>query len=187
VGVALAENSSVQVVAGVLWRACGLVRNSGCVTDSVLRPAPNGAGLPELLSALDSYRLARQTLLGTLGLGQSNRDPLAEFAEHLVAALWQGRLAESRVQANYDLISADGEYVQVKYLANPLSNWPNEHTVRSILGVGWYALVVYEAFAVTGVLAFPPDLTEICSARSAITQTPIDNSACASGFHPYRR
>ncbi|GAA2786797.1 hypothetical protein GCM10010521_75580 [Streptomyces rameus] len=134
------------------------------MTDSVLRPAPTGAGFPELLSALDSYRLARQTLLGTLGLGQSNRDPLAEFAEHLVAALWQGRLAESRVQANYDLISADGEYVQVKYLANPLSNWPNEHTVRSIPGVGWYALVVYEAFTVTGVLAFPPDLTEICSA-----------------------
>ncbi|MEU6654785.1 hypothetical protein ABZ904_36575 [Streptomyces sp. NPDC046900] len=134
------------------------------MTDSVLRPASNGAGLSGLLSALDSYRLARQTLLGTLGLGQSNRDPLAEFAEHLVAALWQGRLAESRVQANYDLISADGEYVQVKYLANPLSSWPNEHTVRSIPGVGWYVLVVYEAFAVTGVLAFPPDLTEICSA-----------------------
>ncbi|WEO92753.1 hypothetical protein A6P39_000670 [Streptomyces sp. FXJ1.172] len=134
------------------------------MTDSVLCPAPNGAGLAELLSGLDSYRLARQTLLGVLGLGQSNRDPLAEFAEHLVGALWQGQLAESRVQANYDLISADGECVQVKYLANPLSDWPNEHTVRSIPGVRWYALVVYEAFAVTGVLAFPSDLTEICSA-----------------------
>ncbi|MFI1358097.1 hypothetical protein ACH4TV_31615 [Streptomyces sp. NPDC020898] len=134
------------------------------MTDSVLRPAPNGAGIPELLSALDSYRLARQTLLGALGLGQSNRDPLAEFAEHLVAALSGGRLAESRVQANYDLISADGEYVQVKYLANPLSDWPNEHTVRTIPGIDWYALVVYEAFTVTGVLAFPPDLTEICAA-----------------------
>ncbi|KUO16416.1 hypothetical protein AQJ91_36055 [Streptomyces dysideae] len=112
---------------------------------------------------MDSYRLARQTLLGTLGLGQSNRDPLAEFAEHLVAALSGGQLAESRVQANYDLRSVDGEYVQVKYLANPLSDWPNEHTVRTIPGVDWYALVVYEAFAVTGVLAFPPDLTEICA------------------------
>ncbi|GCB50454.1 hypothetical protein [Streptomyces sp. NL15-2K] len=134
------------------------------MTDSVLPPAPNGVGVPGLLSALDSYRLARQTLLGTLGLGQSNRDPLAEFAEHLVAALLGARLAESRVQANYDLISTDGEHVQVKYLANPVSHWPNEHTVRSIPGVDWYALVVYEAFAVTSVLAFPPDLTEICSA-----------------------
>ncbi|MFF3334104.1 hypothetical protein ACFYWX_31895 [Streptomyces sp. NPDC002888] len=80
----------------------------------------------------------------------------------MVAALWGGRLAESRVQANYDLISAAGEYVQVKYLANPLSDWTDEHTVRSIPGVDWYALVVYEAFAVTGHLAFPPDLTEIC-------------------------
>jgi hypothetical protein len=82
----------------------------------------------------------------------------------LVAALWGGRLAESRVQANYDLISADGEYVQVNYLPNLLSDWPNEHTVRSISSVDWYALVVYEVFAVTCVLAFPPDLTEICSA-----------------------
>ncbi|WP_411147410.1 hypothetical protein [Streptomyces sp. A30] len=134
------------------------------MTDSVLPPAPNGADVPELLSSLDSYRLARQTLLGTLGLGQSNRDPLAEFAEHLLAALWGARLAESRVQANYDLISADGEHVQVGYLANPVSDWPNEHTVRRIPGVDWYALVVYEVFAVTGVLAFPPDLTQICSA-----------------------
>ncbi|MFG3207761.1 hypothetical protein [Streptomyces sp. NPDC048192] len=134
------------------------------MTDNVLRPAPHSADVPELLSLLDSYRLARQSLLGALGLGRSNRDPLAEFAEHLVAALWGGgQLAESRVQANYDVVSADGEYIQVKYLANPLSDWPNEHTVRSIPGVDWYTLVVYESFSVTGVLAFPPDLTEICS------------------------
>jgi hypothetical protein len=80
------------------------------VTDDVLPPAPNGANVLELLSALNAYRVARQALLETLGLGQSNRDPLAEFAEHLVAALWGGQLAESRVQANYDLTSADGQY-----------------------------------------------------------------------------
>ncbi|MEU2930588.1 hypothetical protein ABZ636_37020 [Streptomyces sp. NPDC007251] len=113
-------------------------------------------------------------------------------------------IAQSRVQANYDVVSADCEYIQVKYLANPLSDWPNEHTVRSIPGVDWYALVVYESFSVTGVLAFPPDLTEICSDlgkrhpgqptslqftrrnwwSTRITQTPIDSSACASGFLP---
>ena len=58
-----------------------------------------------------------------------------------------------------------GEFIQVKYLANPLGSWPNEHTVRSISDVAWYALVVYEALDVTGVLAFPPDLAEICRAR----------------------
>lgn len=140
------------------------MRDSGQVTDGLLPPAPSGSRVPELLSALDIYRSARQTLLGTLELDQSNRDPLAEFAEHLVAVLLGGRLAGSRVQADYDLISAEGKYVQVKYLANPLSGWPNEHTVRRIPGVDWYALVIYEAFEVTGVLAFPPDLTGICSA-----------------------
>ncbi|MGW2698562.1 hypothetical protein [Streptomyces sp. NPDC001340] len=134
------------------------------MTDGLLPPPPHGSGIPDLLSALESYRSARQTFLGTLGLGQSNRDPLSEFAEHLVAALFGGRLAASRVQADYDLISAEGEYVQVKYLANPLSGWPNEHLVRSIPGVVWYTLVIYEGFDVTGVLAFPPDLTAICSA-----------------------
>ncbi|MFI5530096.1 hypothetical protein ACIA8O_16280 [Kitasatospora sp. NPDC051853] len=134
------------------------------MTDRDPRPEPNGAAVSGLLGALASYRTARQELLEIMALGRSNRDPLAEVAEHLVLALWGGRLAESRVQANYDLVSADGEFVQVKYLANPLGSWPNEHTVRSIPGVDWYALVVYEAFEVTGVLAFPPDLAEICTA-----------------------
>ncbi|MFF7987584.1 hypothetical protein ACFZDK_52505 [Streptomyces sp. NPDC007901] len=133
------------------------------MTDHDSHPAPNSVTAPGLLSALASYRAARQSLLGTMGLGRSNRDPLAEVAEHLVLALWGGRLAGSRVQANWDLVSADGEFVQVKYLANPLGVWLNEHPVRSIPGVDWYALVVYEAFDVAGVLAFPPDLTEICA------------------------
>ncbi|WOX19906.1 hypothetical protein [Streptomyces solicathayae] len=125
---------------------------------------PKAVATPALLSALASYRTARRELLETIGLGQSNRDPLAEVAEHLVLALWGGRLAESRVQANYDLVATDGTFVQVKYLSNPLDCWPNEHCVRSIFGVDWYTLVVYEAFDVRGVLAFPPDLTEICTA-----------------------
>ncbi|MEU4066496.1 hypothetical protein AB0F25_29600 [Streptomyces wedmorensis] len=134
------------------------------MTDHDSRPVPSNAAAPGLLSALASYRTARQELLETMALSGSNRDPLAEVAEHLVLALWGGRLAESRVQANYDLVSADGQFVQVKYLANPLGSWPNEHTVRSISGVDWYALVIYEAFEVTGVLAFPPALAEICTA-----------------------
>ncbi|MFB7260734.1 hypothetical protein ACFCXH_01015 [Streptomyces nojiriensis] len=129
-----------------------------------LPPVPNNAATHGLLSALASYRAARQELLAIMALGRSNRDPLAEVAEHLVLALWGGRLAESRVQANYDLVSLDSEFVQVKYLANPLGIWPNEHTVRSIPGVDWYVLVLYEAFEVTGVVAFPPDLSEICTA-----------------------
>ncbi|MFF3624799.1 hypothetical protein [Streptomyces sp. NPDC002467] len=134
------------------------------MTGHAPHPASNAAAALGLLSSLASYRTARQELLETMGLGRSNRDPLAEVAEHLALALWEGRLAESRVQARYDLVSADGAFVQVKYLANPLDSWPNEHSVRSIPGVAWYTLVVYEAFEVTGVLAFPPDLAEICRA-----------------------
>jgi hypothetical protein len=39
----------------------------------------------ELLAALEEYRLARERLLSVLGPRMSNRDPLAEFAEHFVA------------------------------------------------------------------------------------------------------
>ncbi|MFB6892821.1 hypothetical protein ACFCX4_26310 [Kitasatospora sp. NPDC056327] len=133
------------------------------MTDHDSPPAPDDAA-PGLLNALAAYRTARRALLGTIGLGRSNRDPLAEVAEHLVLALWGGRLAASRVQADYDLVAADGEFVQVKYLANPSDGWPNEHVVKRVPGVHWYVLVLYEAFEVTGVLAFPPDLTDICAA-----------------------
>jgi hypothetical protein len=40
----------------------------------------------------------------------------------------------------------------------------NEHLIRRIEGVRWYALVVFEAFAITAVLAFPPQLTLIGAA-----------------------
>jgi hypothetical protein len=40
-----------------------------------------------LVAALEQYRNARQHFLALLGLPMSNRDPLAEFSEHLVAAL----------------------------------------------------------------------------------------------------
>jgi hypothetical protein len=50
-----------------------------------------------------------------------------------------------------------GSKIQVRYLANPEGAWVNEHEVRQISGVEWYALVLFEAFAVVGVLAIPTD------------------------------
>lgn len=105
-------------------------------------------------------------MLATLGLGVSNRDPLAEWSEHLVAALTGGRLAVSRVQAIHDLTTPDGLTVQVRYLANPNIAWVNEHAVRVLPGMDRYALVLFEAFTVTGVVMFPPDLTAIWALRS---------------------
>lgn len=130
-----------------------------------MRPYAAAPGrLRELTAALDAYRPARQRLLATLDLGVSNRDPLAEWSEHLVAALSGGALAPSRVQADYDLTTPEGERAQVRYLANPDTIWVNEHLVRSLPGVDFYALVLFEAFEVTGVLLFPSDLTLIGAA-----------------------
>lgn len=118
----------------------------------------------QLCAALDRYRPARQQLLATLGLGASNRDPLAEWSEHFVAALTGGLLAASRVQALYDLSVPGGQTVQVRYLANPGVTWVNEHHVRNLPGADRYALVLFEAFEAVAVLMFPTDLTAVGAA-----------------------
>ncbi len=125
---------------------------------------PRPLTVAQLTAALRAYREARKLLLSTLALPMSNRDPLAEWAEHLVAALTGGQLAQSRVNPHYDLTNPAGETVQVRYLANTSRTWVNEHRVGTRAGVWWYALVLVEDFAPIGVLMFPQDLTEICSA-----------------------
>src|SRR5262249_4146577 len=123
------------------------------------------ARLEVLLRSLEAYRAARVRLLEVLDLAVSNRDPLAEFSEHLVQALLGGKLASSRVQKGYDLTIPSGERVQVRYLANPGAvSWVNEHNVRCGPGFDLYALVVYEAFTPVGVLVFPASLTAIGAA-----------------------
>jgi hypothetical protein len=79
-----------------------------------------------------------------------------------VAALTGGLLASSRVQAHWDIELPDGDRMQ-RFLANPSDRWVNEHTVQRIPGVGWYVLVLFENAHVVGVLAFPNDLTAVCS------------------------
>jgi hypothetical protein len=78
-----------------------------------------------------------------------------------------GRLADSPVQARWDVQLADGSKVKVKYLANSDSRtgaWVNEHLVRSVPGVDWYALVIIEGFQVSGVAAFPAAVGQVCRA-----------------------
>ena len=125
---------------------------------------PDQARVLELCDALNTYRPARQKMLAVLNLGLSNRDPLAEWSEHLVNALVSGHLAPNRVQAHFDLTTPDQLSVQVRYLANPGEAWVNEHHVRSLPGVDRYALVLFEAFTVVGVVMFPPNLTLIGAA-----------------------
>jgi len=59
-------------------------------------------------SALDDYTAARRRLLSFLKLEDSNWDPFAEFAEHLVAALTGNALASNSVQASWDICRPDG-------------------------------------------------------------------------------
>jgi len=114
-----------------------------------------------LLDAFAEYSEARLKLLALLS--QGNRDPLADFSEHLVARLVNGTLADNRVQKGWDVRSGD-QLIQVKYLANSAGDhWVNEITIRSVPGVDRFALLVYESFVPLAVLIFPSDLSGVCA------------------------
>jgi len=112
--------------------------------------------LEKVLAAYQKYIDGRNALLDELNLSQrSNRDPLSEFSEWLVAALVDGKLAESRVQKGWDVSTASDEKIQVKYLANPADRWVNEHHIVINEYMTAYALVLYEALLPTAVIIFP--------------------------------
>ena len=117
------------------------------------------------ISIFHAYRDARRQFLHAIGCDTSCRDPLSEFSERLVCQLLNGTLATSRVQKGYDLITQDGNRVQVKYLANPSGRWRNEHTIVFAPETDRYALVFFEDFEVEAVLIFPRErLSEACFA-----------------------
>jgi hypothetical protein len=124
-----------------------------------------------LLVALAEYRTARRRFLEVLGCAPSNRDPLAEFAERLVHAVLGGELAANRVQKAYDLVTAAGETVQVRYLANPAERWVNGHVVDFRSGVDLYALLVVEDLDAEALVVFTrsgvPDLCTAFAKRHA--------------------
>jgi len=107
-----------------------------------------------LISAFREYSVARIAFLEKLGCLVSNRDPLAEFSEQLVASMTGSSLAPSRVQPGYDIIGAEGEKIQVKYLANPGEKWINEHRIEFNVNIDFYALVFFENLQLTAILMF---------------------------------
>lgn len=111
--------------------------------------------LAPLQRAFEQYGAARAAFLAELGLPNSNRDPLAEFSERLVAAIVGGNLAASRVQAGYDVESPTGEKIQVKYLANPPGRWVNEHPVKVTDLMDSYAIVFFESLLPTATIILP--------------------------------
>ena len=113
------------------------------------------------------YAEARRALLAELDLGRdSNRDPLAEFAEWLVATILDGTLAASPVQAHWDVEAPGVGRVQVKYLANAgNSQWVNEHPIKVTVQMDTYAIVFYESLLPVSIVMLPArGLAPICAA-----------------------
>lgn len=112
--------------------------------------------LSDVLSIFDQYVKARKALLAELDLKRlSNRDPLAEFSEWLVAYLVGGTLADSPVQKDWDVRTLDNEKIQVKYLANSAEVWVNEHPIKINELMDSYAVVIFEALLPQAVIIFP--------------------------------
>ncbi|WP_448072463.1 hypothetical protein [Georgenia yuyongxinii] len=125
----------------------------------VRTPTPTAASL---LQALTSYRAARRTLLDVMSLHHSNRDPIPEVAEHLVAALLGGTVAAGRVQPLWDVETPEGLKIQVRSLSNTgADHWVNEHPVRLLPGVDVYALVIFEDLTVSAVILLPQRLARL--------------------------
>lgn len=117
----------------------------------------------ELLTAFAEYRAARLKFLQRIGRPSSNREPLAEFSECLVAHLLDGTLADSRVQKDYDVIGPGGQRIQVKYLANPRGYWVNEHHIHFRGEMDAYAIVFFEELEPTHVIVFQREnLEKVC-------------------------
>jgi hypothetical protein len=116
-----------------------------------------------LLARFADYRAARLAFLETLGLGHSNRDPLAEFAEHLVCSVLGGTLAGCRTQKGWDVETADHVRVQVKYVADPergtVGNW---HNIIIADEADEFALVVLERLVPKAIHVFTRESLDGC-------------------------
>ena len=112
--------------------------------------------LSRVLNAYQRYVEARNALLDELQLNRrSNRDPLSEFSEWLVAALVDGVLADSPVQKDWDVQESSGQKIQVKYLANSVERWINEQTILVNDHMDSYAIVIFEALLPQAIVIFP--------------------------------
>ena len=135
------------------------------------------ADLSRVLAVYQRYVEARNALLDELHLSwHSNRDPLVEFSEWLVAALVGGTLAESPVQKDWDVRGPDGEKIQVKYLANSTEHWVNEHLVQVNEQMDRYAIVIVESLMPQAVVIFPARNLEAVGAALGKRHSHLDTT-----------
>ncbi len=114
--------------------------------------------LTRIQEVYNRYVEARNALLDELNLNRrSNRDPLSEFSEWLVAALLDGTRANSPVQKGWDVQTPDGKKIQVKYLANSAERWVNEHPIQISNLMDKYAIVIFESLLPQAIIIFPAD------------------------------
>lgn len=117
--------------------------------------------LAQVLAVYQRYVDARNALLVELSL-QSNRDPLAEFSEWLVAAVVNGTLASNRNQKGWDVLAPDNQRIQVKYLANSANSSVNWHEIQISELMDIYAIVYFESLLPKSIIFFPThNLAEI--------------------------
>lgn len=130
---------------------------------------PDGSAWQDLREAFSAYARGRRQLLKAIGVSASNRDPLSEFSERLVAALLDGELATNRVQRGWDLRTPEGRRVQVKYLANPGRGDPWINGIAISFGPGVddphdFVVVFFEALLPVSVIVFGREqVLEVCT------------------------
>ena len=84
-----------------------------------------------------------------------NRDPLSDFSVWLVTMVTRGKCRDSSRKQGWDVESADGGRIRVKYLANSGERWESEHLVLASYTIDSYSLVVFECFLPQAVIIFP--------------------------------
>ena len=74
-----------------------------------------------------NYVLAKNTLI-EIGVNRSYKSSVGDFAEWLIATIFQGSLPVSKSESDYDVI-ADDKKIQVKSIAKMKGN-PNGYKVK---------------------------------------------------------
>ena len=88
-------------------------------------------------------------------------------AEEIVVRLYGGKRAPSRTQKGWDVTSADGLKIQVKYLANSHpGRWVNEHEVVFPKEARFYAVVIIQDLKLQSVVVF--DKKHVKTIREAL-------------------
>lgn len=125
---------------------------------------PLSSSVIELLSQFRIYAKSRSQFLEQINRSISCRDTLSEFSEVIVGKLLNARHADNRVQKGYDLVRPNGQFVQVKYLSNPLNRWINWHVVLFPETVDEYALAIFVSLQLEAVIVFKRGtLGQVCS------------------------